>query len=157
MLAGLGLGVESVEADAHVVVVDAALGLDGVDVFAQHSSSRSSLIAFDVSGEEERIIEPFLQLFVFLLERLSAGVGVEQVAVGGLELGVAFVEAPSGVDDVVHAFELVFRDVGTGEADEAVDEEVVEVREGLDGRAGRVGGEGHAGFEDLVRGWGAVV
>lgn len=158
MLAALGLGVEGVEADAHVVVVDAALGLDGGDVVAQHHSIKSvigRLIASVVSSEG--ILEPFLQLFVFLLERLGAGVGVEQVAVGGLELGVAFVEAPPGVDDVFHAFELVFRDVGTREADEVVDQEVVDVREGLDGRAGGVDGEGHAGFEDLIRGWGAVV
>lgn len=160
VLAALGPDVEGVEADAHVVVVVAALEFDGGDVVAQqrHSGSGSvggRLIASVVGSEGVR--EPFLQLFVFLLERLGAGVGVEQVAVGDLELGVAFVEAPPGVDDVLHAFELVFRDVGAREADEVVDEEVVDVREGLDGRAGGVGGEGHAGFEDVVRGWGAVV
>lgn len=160
VLAALSFGVEGLEADAHVIVVVAALDLDGSDVAAQQRHSRSRLIAFDVSGDEEEgegILEPILQLVVFLLERLGAGVGVEQVAIGDLELGMAFVEAPPGVDDVLDAFELVLCDVGTGEADEVVDEEVVDVREGLDGRAGGVGGEGHAGFEDLVRGSGAVV
>ena len=158
VLAALGPVVEGLETDAHVLVVGLALDLEGGDVVAYHRS-RCLVVAFVVivvvffGGQ--RIRELLGQLVVSLIEGLGAGVGVEQVAVGGLELGVALVEAPAGVDQVVHAFELALGEVGAGDGEEVVEEEVVDLREGFDdgggdGAAGGFGGEGHAGFEDLV-------
>lgn len=70
---------------------------------------------------------------------------------------MALVEDAAGVGHVVHAFEVAGAEVRAGHGDELVDEEVVDVREGFDGRGGGVRGEGHAGLEDLVRGGRAVV
>lgn len=58
---------------------------------------------------------------------------------------------------VVDAFEAAGGEVGAGEGDELVDEEVVEVGEGFDGGGLGVGGEGDAGLEDAVGGGGVVV
>ena len=152
MLAGLGFGAEGVEAAAEVFVVGLALGLDGEEAGAQGHHLVASAVALALGKGELPGQLPGLPV-----EDFGAGVGVEEVAVGGLELGVAFVEAAARVDDVVHAFELAFGEVGPREGDEVVDEEVVDVGEGFDGRGGRVRGEGDAGLEDLVRGGRAVV
>lgn len=114
------------------------------------------LIVFVIS-EDESVRELLAQLFEFLVQDLGAGVRVKELAVRDLEFGVAFVEAAAGVDQVVHALELVFVEVGAGDGDEAVYEEVVEVGEGFDDGGARVGGERHAGFEDVVGCWGVEV
>lgn len=63
---------------------------------------------------------------------------------------MGLVEAPSAVGHVVHALELALGEVRTREGDESVQEEVVEAREGFDAGGGWVGGEGDAGFENVV-------
>ena len=84
-----------------------------------------------------------MQLLGFPVERVRAGGGVEEVAVRDLKFGVAFVEAPAGVDHVIHTLQLAFGDVGTGEGDEVVHEEIVEVWERFHGGGPRICGEGH--------------
>ncbi len=135
MLAAPRLVAEGPETDAQVLVVPPALGLDRVDAVARGA-------AFVV------VREPASQFLDLFFEHLGAGVGVEEVAVGELELGVAFVEALAGVDDVVDALEVALGEVGAREGDEAGDEEVVEVREGF-----HVGGEGVGGKGDALRIW----
>ena len=57
---------------------------------------------------------------------------------------MTFVIAASPVDDVVEAFEAVLVKMGTSDADEAVDEEVVQLGERFHHCGGWVGGKGDA-------------
>ena len=161
VLAGLGFGAEGVEAAAEVFVVGLALGLDGEEAGAQghrlvasSPSSSSSAAALALALGEGELPG---QLPGLPVEDFGAGVGVEEVAVSGLQLGEAFVEAAARVDDVDNEYQLAIGNMNPHEGDEVVDEEVVDVGEGFDGRGGRVRGEGDAGLEDLVRGGRAVV
>lgn len=149
--AAFRLGVESREANAHVLVVAAALHLDRAEPFAR--TGHWHLVACVREG----IREQTAQGLCFPIEESGAGGGVEEVAVGEQELEVAGVELLAGVGDVVEAFEAAFLEERAGEADELVDEEVVEVREGFDGGGGGGGGEGDARLEDAVRAGGALV
>ena len=159
VVAALRALAERHEPDAHVLVVGLALSLDGVQLNAEALGGGGGGVVMlgSAHDEGEGVGELFLYLVGFLVEGFGAGVGVEEVAVGGLELCVAFVEAAAGVDHVVHALEAAGGEVRAREGDEVVEEVVVDVRGGFDaggrgGGGGRVHGEGHAGFEDLVGG-----
>ena len=145
MLAVSGPRSEVLETETQVFVILSALDADGAELPVRAGDPGAVVVGDDV------VRQLASQVLEFCIEDLGAGVGVEQAAVGDLELVVAFVEAPARVGHVVHAFELARGQVGAREGDELVDEEVVEGREGFDdGGGGGVGGEGDAGLEDLV-------
>ena len=143
MVSLVGPRPEVFETGAHVFVVGSLLDVNGAE------------LSSDAAGRPpagESIRELPVQILTLLVEEFGADVRVQQVAVRDVELLVALVEAAAGVGGVFQALELVLVEVGAGEGDEAVEEGVVEVREGFEVRVERVGGHGDAGAEDLVCG-----
>ena len=107
ILAGFGSRLKGFQTRAHGFVVSATLELRGVELSAD-ACYESRVTALLGAG----ILKLAFQGFEFLLEGVPAGVGVLEIAVGFLEFGVADVEAAAGVGEVLHAFEVVFGEVG---------------------------------------------